>query len=242
MLEDNLHVLPRYQAVYLARLKFTEEQPQAWAALRRLEGSLSVNEMIHLNAQVDIDKIPVAQVIDAKLGATISKKTSAAQEIWQRTREHLVLVAIALLFSIAVGIPLGVLADNNLYLGKGILLVSGLVQTIPSLALLCFLIPLFGIGLKPALGRSLFIRTAADRGEYLRRVALDRSTIARHVTCLGTHLVGKSVAFAFAPGQPLHFGGNQNFDRHWNWYGHARCPHRSRGLWRTDLNGPHHWR
>jgi len=35
--------------------------------------------------------------------------------------------------------------------GQGILLFSALVQTIPALALLCFLIPLFGVGMKPAL-------------------------------------------------------------------------------------------
>jgi len=43
------------------------------------------------------------------------------------------------------------LASRSVRLGQVILLISGMVQTIPSLALLCFLIPFFGIGTKPAL-------------------------------------------------------------------------------------------
>jgi osmoprotectant transport system permease protein len=50
-----------------------------------------------------------------------------------------------------VGIPLGILAVRFHAAGQAILMVSALIQTVPSLALLCFLIPLFGVGTKPAL-------------------------------------------------------------------------------------------
>jgi osmoprotectant transport system permease protein len=52
---------------------------------------------------------------------------------------------------VLVGVPLGVLATRSRLLATAALSVSGLMQTIPSLALLAFLIPFFGIGLAPAL-------------------------------------------------------------------------------------------
>jgi osmoprotectant transport system permease protein len=58
---------------------------------------------------------------------------------------------MALLFSVAVGIPLGVTAARYHAAGQAILILSALIQTVPSLALLCFLIPLLGVGTKPAL-------------------------------------------------------------------------------------------
>src|SRR5690606_22516317 len=53
--------------------------------------------------------------------------------------------------AILFGIPLGIAAARIRALGQTILMLSGLIQTIPSLALLCFLIPVFGIGLVPSL-------------------------------------------------------------------------------------------
>jgi osmoprotectant transport system permease protein len=61
------------------------------------------------------------------------------------------LVALSLLLAILVGIPLGVLATRSAFLGGAILSLSGLLQTIPSLALLALLIPFLGIGAIPAL-------------------------------------------------------------------------------------------
>jgi osmoprotectant transport system permease protein len=72
-------------------------------------------------------------------------------QIWRRTKEHLWLVGVSLLFSVLVGIPLGVTAVRFNAAGQAILLSSAVIQTVPSLALLCFLIPVFGVGTKPAL-------------------------------------------------------------------------------------------
>ena len=60
-------------------------------------------------------------------------------------------MAISLLAAIAVSIPLGIVASRATRLGPVILLVVGVIQTIPSLALLVFMIPWLGIGAKPAL-------------------------------------------------------------------------------------------
>ena len=56
-----------------------------------------------------------------------------------RTVEHLWLVAISLLFSIVIGVPLGIAAVRYHATGQAILLLSAMIQTVPSLALLCFL-------------------------------------------------------------------------------------------------------
>ena len=73
-------------------------------------------------------------------------------DFWQLTREHLLLVFVSLAAGIVVAIPLGVLAARTRAAAQPILAIVGLIQTIPSLALLAFLIPLLGsIGTAPAL-------------------------------------------------------------------------------------------
>ena len=66
-------------------------------------------------------------------------------------REHLMLAMLSLLAAIAVALPLGILAAKQPRLGGYVLALVGVVQTIPSLALLVVLIPVAGIGAPPAL-------------------------------------------------------------------------------------------
>jgi osmoprotectant transport system permease protein len=150
VLEDNLSYFPSYQAVWVARAAFVAQYPAQWRALRQWEGRINATTMQDLNAQVDIDKRSVAQVVAGLRGTTVHSQTLAAQ-IGRRTLEHLWLVGVSLAFSIFVGIPLGILAVRHRRTGQVILTVSAITQTIPSLALLCFLIPVFGVGTKPAL-------------------------------------------------------------------------------------------
>jgi osmoprotectant transport system permease protein len=151
LLEDDRGYFPVYQAVWVARKAFVDQHPHEWQILRKLEGSISETAMLDMNAQADIQKQSFARVASQFLGAAAPDAESGAQKIWQRTREHLWLVGVSLLFSLIVGIPLGIIAVRFHAAGQGILIVSALVQTIPSLALLCFLIPVFGVGTKPAL-------------------------------------------------------------------------------------------
>jgi osmoprotectant transport system permease protein len=151
LLDDDRGYFPVYQAVWVARKAFVERHPQEWQTLRKLEGSISETAMQNMNAQADIQKESFAKIAAQFVGAAAPDAESATQKIWQRTREHLWLVGVALLFSLIVGIPLGVIAVRFHAAGQFILIVSALVQTIPSLALLCFLIPVFGVGTKPAL-------------------------------------------------------------------------------------------
>ncbi|MES2075602.1 MAG: glycine betaine ABC transporter substrate-binding protein [Pseudomonadota bacterium] len=74
------------------------------------------------------------------------------RDLWPLTRQHLTLVALAVLLACAVGVPLGVLAAYRPRLRQAVLALVGVLQTVPSLALLALLIPLLGmIGTAPAL-------------------------------------------------------------------------------------------
>lgn len=64
--------------------------------------------------------------------------------------EHIELTIIAVLFAIAIGVPLGILISRFSKTSKPVLAIANVIQAIPSLALLGFLIPLMGIGVIPA--------------------------------------------------------------------------------------------
>jgi osmoprotectant transport system permease protein len=151
VLKDDHGYFPVYQAVWVARKDFTERHPREWQALLNLQGSISVQAMIDMNAQADIQHLSFAKIAARHLGFEAPRSQSLKSNILQRTREHLWLVGIALLFSVVIGIPLGLVAVRFHAAGQGILIFSALIQTVPSLALLCFLIPLFGVGMRPAL-------------------------------------------------------------------------------------------
>jgi osmoprotectant transport system permease protein len=57
------------------------------------------------------------------------------------TLEHLWLIGVAILFAIAIGVPLGVIVSRRPWLRKPILGSTNVLQTIPSLALFGFLLP-----------------------------------------------------------------------------------------------------
>jgi osmoprotectant transport system permease protein len=129
--------------------------------MRRLEGRISAGEMIELNARVQLARAPPEEVAASFLREKLDVEPrfsveSAPARILRRTAEHLGLVAAALAAGIAAAIPLGVLAARRPRAGRIILGAVGVVQTIPSLALLVFMIPLLGIGARPAIA-ALFL-------------------------------------------------------------------------------------
>jgi osmoprotectant transport system permease protein len=78
---------------------------------------------------------------------------SNRSDVGRLTLEHVAMVAVAILLACAVGIPLGILMTRNRRLSRPILAVANIVQTIPSLALFGFLIPIpfiGGIGVRTA--------------------------------------------------------------------------------------------
>jgi osmoprotectant transport system permease protein len=151
LLVDDKNYFPKYNAVWVARKSFVKKHPKLWQNLLKYENSINETLMIDLNAQAEIEKKSFKVVAANFLGEERTPNDGRMNQLVARTKEHLWLVGISLLFSIFVGVPLGIVAARFHAAGQGILLFSALVQTIPSLALLCFLIPVFGIGTKPAL-------------------------------------------------------------------------------------------
>jgi osmoprotectant transport system permease protein len=72
-------------------------------------------------------------------------------EVARHTLEHVELVLIALLVACAIALPLGIVVARSRRAGPAILGVLNVLYTIPSLALLALLVPLFGIGTATAL-------------------------------------------------------------------------------------------
>mgnify|MGYP005855653859 CR=1 FL=1 len=71
-------------------------------------------------------------------------------EMLEQTGEHIALTVIALFFAVLIGLPLGILVTRYSKLEKTVLGSVGVIQTIPSIALLGILLPIFGIGVLPA--------------------------------------------------------------------------------------------
>jgi osmoprotectant transport system permease protein len=68
------------------------------------------------------------------------------QEILQATLEHVWLVGLTMIFAIAIGVPLGILVTRKPWLSKPILGGANIAETIPSLALFGFLLPVPWLG------------------------------------------------------------------------------------------------
>jgi len=157
VLEDDLHFFPKYEAVFLFR---PSTRADAIAALRHLEGTLDETRMIRLNAEAERTK-NYARAAD--LYFERSPRSNALDDSFPRklvrwTLRHLQLAGFSLLLSIIVGIPLGIVASRGGAVGHVILGFAGVVQTIPSLALLALLVPLpfFGISVRTAIA-ALFL-------------------------------------------------------------------------------------
>jgi osmoprotectant transport system permease protein len=67
-------------------------------------------------------------------------------EIWMLTLEHCWLVGMSMLLAVAIGVPLGILITRRASLNKPILGGANIIQTIPSLALFGFLMPMPWLG------------------------------------------------------------------------------------------------
>jgi osmoprotectant transport system permease protein len=182
ILKDDRGFFPDYSAVLLARRDMAERFPRTWARLRKiLEGSLDDRRMSALNAMADLDGKSVPEVAAAFAGAAppeSQRRSGMAAEIYALTLDHLVLVLVALAAAIVVGMPLGIAAARFRRAGQVELGAIGMLQTIPALALLVFMIPLFGIGKGPALvALSLYALLPIVRSTYAGLIAIDRHLV-----------------------------------------------------------------
>ena len=183
LLDDDRRFFPDYSAVLLARREMTERYPRTWARLREaLEGRLDDARMARLNAMADLDGRRVSEVAAVFLGgaapAGAGRHREMLAELAALTVDHLVLVLISVGVAIVLGIPMGIVAARYRRAGQLELSAIAMLQTVPALALLMFMIPLFGIGKGPALvALSLYALLPIARNTYAGLIAIDRTLL-----------------------------------------------------------------
>jgi len=209
VLDDDRSYFPDYAAVLLSRRELGSDVHEA---LDGLADSLDETAMRQLNRGVKIDGRDESAVAAEHIGVSDdSAQNSWVGRVGQRSVEHLVMVVISLSAAILIAIPLGILAWRRRQFGELILGAVGILQTIPSLALLVLMIPLLGIGTVPAIV-ALFLYSLlpivrnthsgfAEIDEATRRAArgigLTKQQILRHVElplALGSILAGIKTA------------------------------------------------
>ena len=168
VLEDDRQFFPQYKAVFLFRYALPTP---AIEALRKLEGTIEEAKMTRLNAEAERTKNYTRAAnlyFEDSSGSTrlrqgygVASNTfgeTFPHKLARWTARHLELAAFSLLLSVLVGIPLGIWASRGGATGHVILGFAGVVQTIPSLALLALLVPLpfFGISVRTAIA-ALFL-------------------------------------------------------------------------------------
>jgi osmoprotectant transport system permease protein len=144
LLDDDLHFFPVYDAVIVYRLDLGTREPEVLKKLLSLEGKLSREDMIAMNARVDLKGpdhadpgLAAADFLARKLGLSVSyRPDTLADRLTRTTLEHLRLVGASLGLAILIAVPLGIVAAERRRFGQAILAVTGVVQTIPALALL----------------------------------------------------------------------------------------------------------
>ena len=168
VLVDDKGFFPPYEAAALVSGRLVKDNPAAVAALTELSGRIDVDLMRMLNRRVEVDGAPIPRVASealAELGlirpavpsanasprnAPSYTETSGATLAALTTR-HLLLVGISLGVAILLALPLGLILERHANAAEAVIRGVGVVQTLPGIALLAFMIPMLGIGLVPAL-------------------------------------------------------------------------------------------
>ncbi|HJR51718.1 MAG TPA: glycine betaine ABC transporter substrate-binding protein, partial [Gemmatimonadales bacterium] len=170
VLEDDRRFFPPYEAAALVSGTLAERRPEAVAALTELSGRLDVATMRRLNRRLEVDgetveRVAAGALADLGLTSVASETPKSAGrgreglarylldrrgDLLRMTARHLLLVALSLAGAIAVAVPLGVALERFSRGAETAVRMAGLLQTIPGIALIAFMIPLLGIGILPA--------------------------------------------------------------------------------------------
>jgi osmoprotectant transport system permease protein len=168
VLEDDRDFFPPYEAAPLIREETLDRWPEVGDALALLSHTLTEETMRGLNLRLQVQAEPVERVAqDALEGlelvgekvveAVSSRGRSFPDYMWARRHElldrvleHLGLTVSALLLGVLVAVPLGVALERVPRGAEPVIRTVAMTQTIPSIALLAFMVPLFSVGTLPA--------------------------------------------------------------------------------------------
>ncbi len=155
-LNDDKKFFPKYSAVAVVNKNIDEKLAEV---LERLSGKLNNSQIINLNG-LAVAGMPIPEVannflIKNQLISESSRKNYQRginwAKLWSQTQTHMFLTLFAVLMAILVAVPLATLLAPHKKFAQPILGFVGILQTIPSIALLTFMIPFFGIGFLPAI-------------------------------------------------------------------------------------------
>ncbi len=161
VLEDDLAYFPRYDAVIIYREDTASQHPDAFEAMLSIAGRIDAplmrkwNERAEITTEARTRQSPAAVAANAYTELGGDSVEIIQHGLWRRisirTKEHLMLVGVSLAVAICLSIPLGVIAARSRVAAGPILGVTGILQTIPAIALLVLLIKPFGIGPQTAI-------------------------------------------------------------------------------------------
>jgi osmoprotectant transport system permease protein len=175
VLDDDRRFFPPYEAAPLASAALVRDVPGAALALTELAGRLDEATVRELNRRQEVDGEPAAGVAAGALralglaapgpagapnanaaagrparGGALAYAWAERRSIAARAGRHLALTGAALAAACLVGVPLGLWLERRPRVADLTVRGTGVLQTIPGIALLAFLVPLLGVGVVPA--------------------------------------------------------------------------------------------
>ena len=153
ILEDDLEFFPDYLAAFLAREDLDSDVRKI---VELLSGRLNDRRMRELNlAVLDPDasyaEIASGFLLEEGLISSADRSRTVYDDLLRNTQRHLKLTLIALALAIITGVGIASVVYPHRRLADAFLYFTGLLQTVPSIALLALLIPLVGVGQTPAI-------------------------------------------------------------------------------------------
>ena len=185
VLADDRGFFPPYDAAPLVSGDFYANRPEAVLALARMAGRIDVEAVRRANERIEVDGAAVGEAAASLLvdiGLAPGDREDAGDDSGRSARgegrsillalpahmwteradlgrqiaRHLLLVLVSLGAAILVALPAGVALERRRSIAEAVIRTAGLLQTIPGIALLAFMIPVFGIGAAPAVA-ALFL-------------------------------------------------------------------------------------
>ncbi len=179
VLADDRHFFPPYDAAAIVSPRIARSRPDVTDVLSRLSGRITERSVREWNRRIEVRREPIsdvardalrelaliaAPVLDGASDAHLADRPEPVAAVgfaaffWARRAQtmrlalqHAMLVAVSLGAAILLALPLGVVLTQAPRTAAAVMQVLGVFQTIPSIALLAFMIPLLGIGTTPAL-------------------------------------------------------------------------------------------
>lgn len=182
-LRDDKNFFPPYFAAPVVYGETLRKHPKLKPLLNKLSGRLDDEKMTKLNYRVEIEREDFYDVAYEFLKSEgLIKKNSTKKEreseMVKLTRQHLFLVAVSTILAILLGVPLGILIGKFRSLASLILGITGVMQTIPSLAILAIMVPIFGIGVVPSIiALTLYALLPIIRNAYTGIISVDPELI-----------------------------------------------------------------